>query len=126
MPPKSDHQTRLKATGISCKNRNNLYQPDPVMNHQIPIHQVVCIDSIGGIGKNGDLPWKINSDWEHFLSLSTEITVTNCVHHYRRHLQLILFAGHFKTLCGMDNGKSLLRAAFQAKWSVSTIVRTGA
>ena len=44
------------------------------MEHQneaeISIHQIVCIDKNGGIGKNGTLPWKIEKDWQHFLSLS--------------------------------------------------------
>ena len=37
---------------------------------KVPIHQIVCIDEKGGIGKNGDLPWKIQKDWQHFLQLS--------------------------------------------------------
>ena len=40
---------------------------------KVPIHQIVCIDEKGGIGKNGDLPWKIQKDWQHFLQLSLRI-----------------------------------------------------
>ena len=36
----------------------------------VPINLIVCIDQKGGIGQNGDLPWKIEQDWQHFLSLS--------------------------------------------------------
>ena len=36
----------------------------------LAIHQIVCIDKQGGIGKNGDLPWKLEDDWQHFLTLS--------------------------------------------------------
>ena len=36
----------------------------------IPIHQIVCIDKNGGIGKNGNLPWKLEDDWQHFITHS--------------------------------------------------------
>ena len=36
----------------------------------IPIHQIVCIDKNGGIGKNGNLPWKLEDDWQHFITYS--------------------------------------------------------
>ena len=41
----------------------------------VPIHQIVCIDKNGGIGKNGDLPWKLEEDWKHFLAHSLRILV---------------------------------------------------
>ena len=36
----------------------------------IPIHQIVCIDKNGGIGKDGNLPWKLEDDWQHFITHS--------------------------------------------------------
>ena len=39
------------------------------------IHQIVCIDQNGGIGKNGKLPWKIEKDWSYFLNKSLRIQV---------------------------------------------------
>ena len=42
----------------------------------IPIHQIVCIDKNGGIGKNGNLPWKLEDDWKHFLAHSLRILVS--------------------------------------------------
>ena len=46
------------------------------MGKHIPIHQIVCVDKNGGIGKNGDLPWKIEGDWQYFLNKTLEIQVT--------------------------------------------------
>ena len=45
------------------------------MGKHIPIHQIVCVDKNGGIGKNGDLPWKIEGDWQYFLNKTLEIQV---------------------------------------------------
>ena len=47
------------------------------MGKHIPIHQIVCVDKNGGIGKNGDLPWKIEGDWQYFLNKTLEIQVMN-------------------------------------------------
>ena len=46
-------------------------------SEEVPIHQIVCIDEAGGIGKNGDLPWKIQKDWQHFLQHSLRILDTS-------------------------------------------------
>ena len=41
------------------------------------IHQIVCVDQNGGIGKGGKLPWKIEKDWKYFLNTSLRIQVNN-------------------------------------------------
>ena len=46
-------------------------------SEEVPIHQIVCIDEAGGIGKNGNLPWKIEKDWQHFLQHSLRILDTS-------------------------------------------------
>lgn len=42
---------------------------------RISIHQIVAIDENGGIGLNGDLPWKLQKDWQHFLRMTTKVKV---------------------------------------------------
>ena len=37
----------------------------------ISINQIVAIDENGGIGINGNIPWSLPKDWEHFLRLTT-------------------------------------------------------
>ena len=38
----------------------------------IEVNQIVAIDENGGIGIDGDIPWKLSKDWEHFLRLTTK------------------------------------------------------
>ena len=32
---------------------------------------VVATDKVGGIGLGGDLPWRLEKEWQHFLKLVT-------------------------------------------------------
>ena len=41
----------------------------------ISINQIVAIDENGGIGINGNIPWNLSKDWEHFLRLTTKVQV---------------------------------------------------
>ena len=47
----------------------------------ITINQIVAIDENGGIGINGDIPWSLPKDWEHFLRLTTKPQVNKVIFH---------------------------------------------
>ena len=41
----------------------------------ISLNQIVAVDENGGIGINGNIPWNLSKDWEHFLRLTTKVQV---------------------------------------------------
>ena len=32
---------------------------------------IVAVDNAGGIGLRGDIPWRLEKEWQHFLRLVT-------------------------------------------------------
>lgn len=73
------HSTRQVVEKLHSSNAgSSCCASDLIMtSEEVPIHQIVCIDEAGGIGKNGDLPWKIQKDWQHFLQHSLRILDTS-------------------------------------------------
>ena len=52
-----------------------------MFGNNITINQIVAIDENGGIGIDGDIPWSLSKDWEHFLRLTTKPQVKKVIFH---------------------------------------------
>ena len=52
-----------------------------MLGNDITINQIVAIDENGGIGIDGDIPWRLSKDWEHFLRLTTKPQINKVIFH---------------------------------------------
>ena len=58
----------------------------------IEVNQIVAIDENGGIGIDGDIPWKLSKDWEHFLRLTAKPKVkSDCPLYYNTFYLSLLY-----------------------------------
>ena len=53
-----------------------------MLGNDITINQIVAIDENGGIGIDGDIPWRLSKDWEHFLRLTTKPQINKVIFHF--------------------------------------------
>ena len=53
-----------------------------MLGNDITINQIVAIDENGGIGIDGDIPWHLSKDWEHFLRLTTKPQINKVIFHF--------------------------------------------
>ena len=46
-------------------------QKEKAFSERPVIDLIVAVDNAGGIGLRGDIPWRLQKEWEHFLRLTT-------------------------------------------------------
>ena len=80
-----------------------------MFGNNITINQIVAIDENGGIGINGDIPWSLSKDWEHFLRLTTKPQVNKVIFHLNNKFDCKYFFSNPLRIINQENLHTLYR-----------------